>query len=101
MALAEAGAAGIVIAGRNPSTLEMTSEKIAAVGNSTPVLAHPTDLSSVSSVKELFERVREKFDKAHVLVNAAGTMSQGRIEDTPFASWWRDFVGGSLLTPWR
>ena len=79
----------------------MTSEKIAAVGNSTPVLAHPTDVSSESSVKERFERVREKFDKAHVLVNAAGTMSQGMIGDTPQASWWGDFVGGSLLTPWR
>ena len=79
----------------------MTSEKIAAVGKSTPVLAHSMDVSSQSSVKELFERVREKFDKAHILVNAAGTMSRGMIGDTPLAFWWGDFVDGSLLTPWR
>ena len=101
MAWAEAGAAAIVIVGRNPSTLEMTAKKIAAVGKSTPVLAHPTDVSSESSVKELFERIREKFDKAHVLVNAAGTMSQGMIGDAPLASWWGDFVGGSLPTRGR
>ena len=57
MAWAEAGAAGTVIVGRNRSTLEMTSKKIAEVGKSTPVLAHPTDVSSESSVEELFERV--------------------------------------------
>ena len=57
-----------MIAGRNPSTLEITSEKIAAVGNSTLVLAQPMDVSSEFSVKELFERVGERFDKAHILV---------------------------------
>ena len=76
----------------------MTLEKIAAVGNSTPVLAHPMDVSSESSVKELSEKAAEKFDKAHVLVNAAGTMSQGMTEDTPLASWLGGFVSSSILT---
>ena len=55
-------------------------------------MAEPTDVSDESSVKSLFGKVKDRFGKAHVLVNAAGSMGGGMVGDVALASWWSDFV---------
>ena len=81
-----------MLVGRNAETLERTSKNIAATSKSSQVLVQPTDVSNESSVKALFEKVKDHFGKVHTLVNAAGTMEGGPIGDIPLASWWGDFV---------
>ena len=93
-AWAQAGAAGIVLVGRKAESLNLTVDNVAKISNSIPVLTQPADIADESSVKTLFEKVKAKFGKAHVLVNAAGSMGGGMIGDAPLASWWQDFVSG-------
>lgn len=64
-------------------------------------MAEPTDVSDESSVHSLLPRVKSRYEKADVLLNAAGTMTQGMVGDVPAASWWGDFTSGfrTLLGP--
>jgi len=86
-----------VLVGRNPENLGITADKVAAVSKSIEVLVQPTDVSDELGVKKLFEKVKAKFDQAHILINAAGTMGSGMMGDAPLASWWRDFVRVILI----
>ena len=95
-AWAQAGAAGIVLVGRKAETLNLTAENISKVSKSIPVIAEPTDITNETSVKSLFDKVKAKFGKAHVLVNSAGTMGGGMVGDVPLPSWWMDFVSRFL-----
>jgi NAD(P)-dependent dehydrogenase (short-subunit alcohol dehydrogenase family) len=60
----------IVLAGRRASEIEKTAAMAARSGGR--ILAVPTDVSQPDSVKELFTRVREEFDRLDVLFNNAG-----------------------------
>lgn len=91
-AWAQAGASGIVLAGREADTPNLTVENVANISESNPVMSVPTDVSDESSVKSLFEKVKDKFGKAHVLVNTAVTVGEGMMGDIPQASWWAAFV---------
>ena len=91
MAWAIAGAAGIVLVGRSAKTLEHTATNVAKAGSS-HLLLQTTDVVDEVSVKELFEKIKRNFGKAHVLVNTVGSMAQGMIGDNPLTTWWRDFV---------
>ena len=91
-AWAQAGSAGIVLAGCKAETLNLTVENVSKISKSIPIIAEPTDITDETSVKSLFDNVKAKFDKAHVLVNSAGTMGGGMVGDVPLPSWWIDFV---------
>lgn len=95
-AWAQAGAAGIVLIGRTAETLNLTVDNISKINQAIPVIAEPTDVSNEASVKSLFAKVKAKFGKAHVLVNAAAKLTQGLIGDVPVASWWSDYVRSFL-----
>lgn len=93
-AWAQAGAAGIVLAGRNVDALDLTADNIINISSSVSVIIVPTDVTNESSVRFLFRNAKAKFGKVHVLVNAAGTMGGGTVGEVPLASWWADFVSG-------
>ena len=95
-AWAQVSAAGIVLVGRKAETLNLTVDNITKISKSIPLIAEPTDVSDESSVKSLFAKVKAKFGKAHVLVNAAGSMGGGMVGDVPLASWGADFVSNFL-----
>ncbi|KAM0799895.1 hypothetical protein BDR22DRAFT_806664 [Usnea florida] len=100
-AWSEAGAAGIVLVGRKADNLAITAENVANISSFIPILSVPTDVSDEASVKSLFAKVKAKFEKVHVLVNAAASMGGGLVGDAPLASWWADFetnVKGTFLT---
>ena len=95
-AWAQAGAAGIVLIGCTAETLNLTVDNVSKINQAIPVIAEPTDVSNEASVKSLFAKVKAKFGKAHVLVNAAAKLTQGLIGDVPVASWWSDYVRSFL-----
>lgn len=56
-------------------------------------------MSDESRVKSLFAGVKTKFDKAHVLINCAISMTLGLVGDVSIASYWSDYVRSSLHLP--
>lgn len=71
--------------------------EIHAINKDINVLAVPTDLLDTKSVAALWEKVKETFGHADVLINNAGSLVNGTIADTPVDAWWSDFV--CLLDP--
>ena len=70
----------------------MTVEDIANIDESIPIIAEPTDVANEASVKSLFANVKAKFGKAHVLINSAADIPQGKIGDGSIDSWWGAYV---------
>ncbi|KAL8923536.1 MAG: hypothetical protein Q9172_003072 [Xanthocarpia lactea] len=100
MAWAQAGAAGIVLVGRTATSLDLTAQGVSQISDSLPVMVQPADVSDEIGVKSAFAKIKTRFGKAHVLVNAAGSMGGGMIGDAPLESWWGDFetnVKGTFL----
>jgi NADP-dependent 3-hydroxy acid dehydrogenase YdfG len=89
---AKAGPKGIVIVSRSASELETVRQDILAINKEIEVLAVLTDARNAESVAALWEKVKATFGKADVLVNNAGTLIDGSIEETPVNAWWTNFV---------
>lgn len=98
-AWATAGAAGIVLAGRNIDTLNVAAENVKSIDKNITTLVQNTDVASEADVKELYEKVNEKFGRADVVVNNAATAGDGNVGDIEPGSWWRDYVR-KTLSPW-
>lgn len=95
-AWATAGASGIVLAGRNVDTLKSAAENVKSIDKHIPTLIQKTDIASEADVKELYEKVNEKFGRADVVVNNAATGGYGKVGDIEPGIWWRDHVSKML-----
>lgn len=73
-------------------------DEIHAINKDIEVLAVPTDLQSAASIASLWDKVKEKFGHADVLVNNAGSLNAGTVADTEVDKWWSDFV--SFVSGW-
>lgn len=76
MGLAKMGAS-MVLVGRSDDRLAATGDAIARETGNCPVLLR-ADLSSMSEVRDLAARIREKVARLDVLINNAGTIVGGR-----------------------
>jgi len=76
--LAKAGAA-VVIANRNADAGQKAAEVIR--NNGFRATAIPTDVSRKSSVQSLVDAVLQEFSRIDILVNSAGVIDRGRVED--------------------
>ena len=76
--LAEAGAA-VVIANRNAEAGQQAAATL--LGDGFRATSVATDISLKSSVENLVGRVIEGFDRIDILVNSAGVIDRGPIED--------------------
>jgi 2-deoxy-D-gluconate 3-dehydrogenase len=76
--LAKAGAA-VVIANRNAETGRQAADTIQRDGGR--ATAVPTDVSQKSLVENLVTGVLDKFSRVDVLVNSAGVIDRGPVED--------------------
>ncbi|KAH8657005.1 putative oxidoreductase ucpA [Tricladium varicosporioides] len=97
---AKAGAKGLVLVARGANTLEEVKIEVLAINPNIEVLTVSADLKSAESIAALWEKVREKFGKADVLINNAGSLTAGTIVDTPIDIWWNDFetnIRGAFL----
>jgi NAD(P)-dependent dehydrogenase (short-subunit alcohol dehydrogenase family) len=87
-ALAEEGC-DIVLAARNAARLDESAAEIAALGVRT--LAVPTDVAQESEVIALFERAMAEFRRVDLLVNNAGVIDGGPIEELTLEKWHATF----------
>ncbi len=78
---AAAGAAGIVVTGRNEQRGSAVAEKISAEFN-VPALFLLADLGSVEDCRRVIAETDRKFGHVHVLVNAGASTERGTILDT-------------------
>ncbi|UKZ72468.1 hypothetical protein TrVFT333_000097 [Trichoderma virens FT-333] len=97
---AEAGVASIILAGRTESSLKSTVDDLAQSLPSLRVSYRLVDISSASSVKDLFASLSESPD---TLVNNAGFMSEPQnFVTADIAEWWKSFeinvLGTTIVT---
>lgn len=79
------GSARVVALGRNQSALRQVETAIGNAGGEPLVLT--VDVTSASETERAIEETIDKFGGLHVLVNAAGHISSGSIENTSLAAW--------------
>ncbi|UCH74275.1 MAG: SDR family oxidoreductase [Rhodospirillales bacterium] len=90
MALANAGAAGVVICGRNDAN---GTRVVAALEASGAAAAYvPADLEDPADCRRIVATCGERFGRIDGLVNAAGLTDRGTIEDTSVELWDRMFA---------
>ena len=80
LAFADAGAAGIVITGRNAERGEAVRAELERSGTQAIFVA--ADLANVEAARTVMTAADKAFGKVHVLVNAAGLTDRGTILDT-------------------
>jgi NAD(P)-dependent dehydrogenase (short-subunit alcohol dehydrogenase family) len=78
--LAERGAAGLVLSGRNAERGEAVARDLSQGGCSARFVAG--DLADLDAVNRVITETDRAFGKVHVLVNAAGLTDRGTILDT-------------------
>ena len=78
----------VCIADRDSERLREAADTIAAIapGRAAEVLAAPTDVGDLASVRKLYETVRARFGPVHVLMNNAG-VQPGSGMFGPEANW--------------
>jgi NAD(P)-dependent dehydrogenase (short-subunit alcohol dehydrogenase family) len=77
--------ARVVALGRNQSALRQVEAAIGNAGGEALVLT--VDVTNASETQRAIEETIDKFGGLHVLVNAAGHISTGSIENTSLAAW--------------
>jgi len=80
-----ASSAHVIGLGRNRSELEEVEHEIVAAGGTPLMLA--VDVTIESDIQRAFDTAISKVGKLDVLVNAAGHLSTGSIEDTALSAW--------------
>ncbi len=90
LALAEAGAAGIVICGRNAKNGARVKAAIEAAGAACEFIA--VDLGDAGDCRKVMAACDAKFGRVDGLVNAAGVTDRGTIADTSVELWDRIFA---------
>ncbi len=79
--LAAAGAAGLVVTGRNEERGRATAADISAT-SSVPALFVRADFASVNDCRRVMAETDKRFGRLHVLVNAGASTERGTILDT-------------------
>lgn len=77
--------ASVAVVDRNEQTARETAAGIAAGGGR--VIAIAADVSQAADVQRMFQAALEAFGRLDILFNNAGTVAQGRVEDTSEEDW--------------
>lgn len=85
MHLAEKGARGLVVTGRNTSRGERVVAKLESMGCDTVFVA--ADLAVEKDVRAIAASCEQRFGRCDGLVNAAGVTTRGTLDDTTVALW--------------
>ena len=101
-AIARANPKGVVLVGRRLDPLRASEEDFKKINSNTETLVVTADISDAASVDSLFNKIKEIFGHADILMNNAGVnLAHGAAVDQPAAKWWKDFeingLGAFLL----
>jgi len=77
--------ATVIAAGRNEAELNSLKNELGEEANRIDI--NLTDLRETSQIERLVSSVVDKFEKIDVLVNSAGIIANGSIEDTSLDDW--------------
>ena len=77
--------AQVVAVGRNEAELNTLREEFHGAKNG--IHMSPTDLRGVSQIERLVSSTVDKFSRIDVLVNSAGIIANGSVEDTSLDDW--------------
>ncbi len=83
--LAQHGAKGLIICGRNMRNGKASAQEIREAGCACEYVR--ADLSVEADCRQVVRRCDETFGQIHGLVNAAGNTARGTLEDTTVALW--------------
>ena len=83
--MADRGAAGIVITGRNPERGERVARSLNHKGTDSVFVA--ADLALPASYRRVIQTADQRFGRIDILVNSAGTTERGSIEATTVDRW--------------
>ncbi len=75
----------ISLVGRNRKALEETAERVTEFGSK--VLVLPSDITNEDEAKKCIEETVDYFGRLDILVNAAGIIGTGTIENTTLEAW--------------
>ncbi|KAI9805011.1 MAG: hypothetical protein M1833_006314 [Piccolia ochrophora] len=90
-AFAKAKPKAIVLTSRNANELAAAAQELRNLAPDVKILDVPADVTNENSVKDLFQKVKENFGSADVLVNNAGVFkSFGPLADASPKEWWED-----------
>ena len=78
-------AARVAAIGRSVAALRQVGDEIKSAGGTPLTIA--ADVTNEEDVRNLMQRAVGEFERLDVLVNAAGHISTGSIEDTSLAAW--------------
>lgn len=77
--------AKVIAVGRNEGELNNLRDE--SGGDRESIRTHRADLSETGQIDRFFDFVRENFNQIDVLVNAAGILKNGSIENTSLGDW--------------
>jgi NAD(P)-dependent dehydrogenase (short-subunit alcohol dehydrogenase family) len=84
----------IVLVARSADKLDEVAETINKSHPDVEVLVVPTDIADPASVAALFEKVKQKYGHADVLVNNAGVYkATSSVKNVDQQDWWAELVG--------
>lgn len=90
---AAAGPKAIVLVARRADKLQEVAGTVAKSHPDVETLVVPTDISNPTSVAALFEKVKQKYGHADVLVNNAAIFKADQaVKDVNQQSWWDEMV---------
>ncbi|KAF2024132.1 NAD(P)-binding protein [Setomelanomma holmii] len=90
---AAAGAKAIVLVARSADKLKEVADTVAKSHPNVETLVVPTDIANPTSVADLFNKVKEYYGHADVLVNNAGIFKAiAPIKDVDQHAWWEELT---------
>jgi NADP-dependent 3-hydroxy acid dehydrogenase YdfG len=90
---AATGPKAIVLVARKADKLQEVANTIAKSHPAVETLVVPTDIGDPAAVQALFEKVKEKYGHADVLVNNAAVYKEEKtVKDADHQIWWEEMV---------
>lgn len=89
----------MVLLASNAEKLAATEKSVKNANPDIETLTYALDISDSKAVEAAFEKVKEKFGHADILINAAGGMTGDgpKLHETDPDEWWRNFVSLSFF----
>ncbi|KAH8900971.1 short-chain dehydrogenase/reductase-like protein [Thozetella sp. PMI_491] len=92
-AFVKAGVRGVVLIATDAQKLAGTEEEVKKLNPAVETLTLAMDISDTKAVEDGFNKIKEKFGHADILINTAGVVSGDgpKLHETDPDAWWRNF----------